>query len=377
MKRTVALLIEDQPPLVDLVHLTLASAPDIELVDCVDPARAIELAVEHQPTVILQSFDPPNDTALLNSLRSDPATRDIPIILLATRDDPMISERIFTHGANDCVLKLPPRDELLARIRYHSHAYIHLSELVAARKRLADELDEGRQFVKKLLPRPIHEPFFSMDFRFRSCLELAGDMIGCDRLDPDHYAIYVLDVSHKGLQSAFHAVTVRCVIQAKTLPVDFTNPEQVLTALEEHFPMDANGGKHFTIWYGVFDQKTRTLMWSAGGHPSAIFVPADNALPIEWLPYDGAGVGMGAGFGFPGNRRTITTGDRLYVYSDGVTEVRRPGDKRGTQHQFVEFMEKELRSSETPILDRLLSKEWAWNCSDQLHDDFSIIEVRF
>src|SRR5712692_9281827 len=118
-KRTVALLIEDQPPLVELVRLTLAGERDIQLVVCIGPARAIELALKYQPTVILQSFDASVDTALLTSLRNDPATRSIPIILLATRDDPMISTRTFSLGANDYVLKLPSRDEFLSRIRYH------------------------------------------------------------------------------------------------------------------------------------------------------------------------------------------------------------------------------------------------------------------
>lgn len=63
---------------------------------------------------------------LVREYRSNPLTRDIPIIVLSTKEDPLIKSAAFTAGANDYLVKLPDNIELVARIRYHSRSYMTL-----------------------------------------------------------------------------------------------------------------------------------------------------------------------------------------------------------------------------------------------------------
>ena len=53
-------------------------------------------------------------------------TRDIPIIVLSTKEDPAIKSAAFLRRANDYLVKLPDSIELVARIRYHSRSYLAL-----------------------------------------------------------------------------------------------------------------------------------------------------------------------------------------------------------------------------------------------------------
>jgi len=53
-----------------------------------------------------------------------PGLRDVPIIVLSTKEDPKVKSAAFTAGANDYLVKLPDVIELLARIRYHSRSYL-------------------------------------------------------------------------------------------------------------------------------------------------------------------------------------------------------------------------------------------------------------
>ena len=62
---------------------------------------------------------------LVRQFRQNPATKDIPIIVLSTKEDPAIKGEAFTAGANDYLVKLPDKLELIARIRYHSRAYLN------------------------------------------------------------------------------------------------------------------------------------------------------------------------------------------------------------------------------------------------------------
>ena len=66
-----------------------------------------------------------NGLDLLREYRNNPLTRAIPVIVLSSKEEPAIKQTAFESGANDYMVKLPHRIELLARVRLQSEAYIH------------------------------------------------------------------------------------------------------------------------------------------------------------------------------------------------------------------------------------------------------------
>jgi len=73
---------------------------------------------------------------LVREYRNHPATANIPIIVLSTKEDPLIKSAAFSAGANDYLVKLPDNIELVARIRYHSRSYMTLLQRDAAYRAL-------------------------------------------------------------------------------------------------------------------------------------------------------------------------------------------------------------------------------------------------
>jgi two-component system chemotaxis family response regulator WspR len=120
------LLVDDQLIIAEAVRRALANEPDIDFHFCCDPARAIDLAQQISPTIILQDLVMPgrDGLALLAEYRAHEATRSIPVVVLSTREEPRTKEAAFAAGANDYLVKLPDRIELIARIRYHTRAYV-------------------------------------------------------------------------------------------------------------------------------------------------------------------------------------------------------------------------------------------------------------
>ncbi|MDB5933495.1 MAG: wspR [Massilia sp.] len=141
------LLVDDQLIIVEAVRRMLSEQPDIEFHYVTDPAVAVATARQLQPTVILQDLVMPavDGFSLIREYRDDHALRHVPVIVLSARDDPKLKAHSFAVGANDYVVKLPDRLELLARIRYHSAGYISRLQrdeafqfLRASQKNLAD-----------------------------------------------------------------------------------------------------------------------------------------------------------------------------------------------------------------------------------------------
>ena len=134
------LLVDDQGLVCEAVRRALADQPDIDFHYCSDAREAIATANQMRPTVILQDLVMPgvDGLTLVSQIRTHPATREIPIIVLSTNENPQIKGQAFAVGANDYLVKLPDKIELIARIRYHSKAYLGIVQRDAAYRALRE-----------------------------------------------------------------------------------------------------------------------------------------------------------------------------------------------------------------------------------------------
>ncbi len=134
------LLVDDQAMVCEAVRRALANQPDIDLHYCSDAREAIPLANQIKPTVILQDLVMPgiDGLTLVSQFRANPATKDTPIIVLSTNENPQVKGQAFAMGANDYLVKLPDKIEIAARIRYHSKAYLNLVQRDAAYRALRE-----------------------------------------------------------------------------------------------------------------------------------------------------------------------------------------------------------------------------------------------
>jgi signal transduction histidine kinase/HPt (histidine-containing phosphotransfer) domain-containing protein len=121
------LLVDDQAMVCEAIRRYLAGQQDIDFHYCSDAREAVVLANQIKPTVILQDLVMPDidGLTLVARFRENPATRDTPIIVLSTNENPQVKSQAFAAGANDYLVKLPDRVELIARLRYHSRAQMN------------------------------------------------------------------------------------------------------------------------------------------------------------------------------------------------------------------------------------------------------------
>lgn len=121
------LLIDDQAFVGDTMARALASQPDIDLHFCSNPHKAVETANILHPTVILLDLVMPelDGITLLQRFRQNPATAEVPIVVLSAEEEAQTKSDVFALGANDYLVKLPDSIELRARIRYHSWARLN------------------------------------------------------------------------------------------------------------------------------------------------------------------------------------------------------------------------------------------------------------
>lgn len=124
-KEIIVLLVDDQEIIAEGIKKMFEGEQDIHFHYCQDPSKAIEMASEINATVILQDLIMPDvdGMTLVRFFRANEPTKDIPIIVLSSKEDPVIKSDAFANGANDYLVKLPDKIELIARIRSHAKHY--------------------------------------------------------------------------------------------------------------------------------------------------------------------------------------------------------------------------------------------------------------
>jgi phosphoserine phosphatase RsbU/P len=388
----VVLLVDDQAIVGEAVRRMLAGEADIAFHFCSDPTKALEQANAIGPTVILQDLVMPeiDGLTLVKFFRANAKTREVPMIVLSSKEEPTVKAQAFAVGANDYLVKLPDKLELIARIRYHSRGYIAQLErneayrrLAESQRQLAEEVAQAAKYVLSLLPEPLlpgpmHEGGIHVDWRFVPSTQLGGDSFGYHWLDADHFAVYLLDVSGHGVGASLLSVSAMNVLRSQALPgVDFRDPGQVLAGLNNAFPMEKQNHKYFTIWYGVFHKATRRLAYSGAGHPAMLLrTGADQAsAATAQLASQNPVIGMLEGLTYEMDTAEVGPYARLHLFTDGVFEIEKPDGSMWHFEEFVKYFTA-LPPDDAPM-ERLLAHVRALHGDETLADDFSIVEVRF
>ncbi len=373
------LIVDDSRVLCLSVEGLLGSEPDIICRSVMKAKDAMEAAIGFGPTVILQDLIMPDveDLDMVRLFKNDPRTRDIPLVMLSSNDDPKVKSDSFAEGANDYIVKLPDRLELLARVRYHSRGYRAMLDRNRAYAQIAADLKQAGEYVTGQLPEEISRGNILARFLFEPCAGVGGDFFSYFPIDKEHFGMYLLDVSGHGVGSCLLSVSVGDSLRRRILPgADFHNPGQVLEVLSNIYPMDPKTGKYFTIWYGVFHRKSRVLTYAGAGHPPALLIRA-GAETVEELESTGPFIGI-EGMTYENTKVTLGLKDRMYLFSDGVYEIR--DHETGRMWEFDrlkrilaggQLLEPKLR------LENLLKSARQSQGSDVLEDDFAIVEFEF
>jgi len=183
------------------------------------------------------------------------------------------------------------------------------------------DLARAGRYVAALLPPPLADGPVRADWRFVPSTNIGGDGFGYGWLDEHRFAVWLLDVSGHGVGSALLAASVMNLLRVHSLPgTDFTDAAAVLAALNDRFQMDRQGGLYFTIWYGVYDTRTRILGFGcAGQHPGFMMLPGLATVQPLWVK--NPGIGLAPDWPYRRAEVTVPPGARLYLFSDGAFEV--------------------------------------------------------
>ena len=254
-------------------------------------------------------------------------------------------------------------------------------ELIETQRTLADsqqllshELEQAASYVRSRLPQPLRGEVVS-DWRFIPSQALGGDIFDHYWVDDDHLVVYLVDASGHGVGSALLSTSVMDVLRTHALPdTDVRDPGAVLTALNETFQMIDRDNRYFTIWYGVYDRRDRSLAFATGGHPPAVMLFGRRRF--EKLGHPGLFIGGFPHARFEVQKYRIDAPCSLLLFSDGLYEVAAVDDSVLGVDEFIDV----LRGTGTGLtidLDGILHEIRRVANGAGFSDDVSILRLDF
>lgn len=324
----------------------------------------------------------------LETLKLDEHLRDTSVLVVSALDDPASIARCIEFGAEDYLPRdfdpsiLKARiDSLLEKKEYKLRNDLAMRRLMETQLQLAGELKEAAGYVKSLLPRRLDWHDVAADWEFIPSLSLGGDSFYYHTIDDDRLAIFLLDVSGHGIQAALLSATIMNMLRSLALGgLDYGTPSSVLTRLNASFHVEEQNNMFFTIWYGVYDARDRILRWAGAGSPPAIIIGPDGS--VAELSGDGPVIGVDGSAVFSDFQRIIAPGSHLYLFSDGLYEVRTGESVMLSWKDFISLLVDHHRECAlaphclSPIR-LIVDAVKALSGRDIFDDDVSIVEFAF
>ena len=344
----------------------------LELIDWVDGARRHIVG----PLGLKIGRTPPADVVLADS----EVSRSHCLVAL-DGDDLVVSDLGSTNGTYvdgvriEGMVPLPIGSILQIGKRSFQHECRTRAEVTTSDE-LDRELQKASAYIHALLPPPSHDGPIRCDWILVPCARLGGDAFGYGHLGDDLFVTYLIDVAGHGVGAAMLAVAVMSQLRQRTLPdTDMRSPAAVLATINRLYQMEEQADLYFTMWYGVYDARSRQLRYAAAGHHATFLVPPDRSRTIA------AGnrnviIGAMPGATFQEETVDVPTGSSMYVFSDGVFEII---DKGGRQWSIADF-ERLILEPQIDGMDetqRLFHSVRDAAAPGPLDDDFSLVVAQF
>ena len=264
-------------------------------------------------------------TLLQQISKVDPNIRSV---VVSAYGDMQNIRTAMNRGAFDFVTKPIDFKDLKVTIDRTLYQLSLWREALASRDKLVslqNELNVANQMQQSILPSTFPEIDKCQIYgSMVPARDVGGDFFDVIPLQNDCFGLAVGDVSDKGVPAALFMMSCRTLL--KGAAIGDPSPAKVLSLVNHLLEEDNQGGFFVTMVYAVFDPATGVLVYANGGHNPPLLVREDGHSDL--LPStNGIALGIVSGISYREESISLSPGNSLVLYTDGVTEAMNSGDE--------------------------------------------------
>jgi phosphoserine phosphatase RsbU/P len=334
---------------------TQLSRAGYQVIEAASVEEALPLCADAAPDIVISDWVMPGLSGLdfCQALRAQKHENYIYFILLTSKTESAEIAHGLDGGADDFLTKPVTGDELRARISAGERIIRMEREVIEKNRLLTDTLTELRAIndsvnrdlmeARKLQQSLVRESFrdfgqAQVSLMLRPSGHIGGDLVGFFAIDSSRFGVYSLDVSGHGITSALMTARLAgylsggspeqniALVPAPGGGFDGRDPAEIADRLNRVLLSEMGTESYFTLAYAEVDMVSGRARLVQAGHPHPAVQRADGR--IEYLGEGGLPIGLFPEAVYRSFETTLARGDRLFLMSDGVTEIE---DERGEQ----------------------------------------------
>ena len=320
------LVVDDEPDLEPLMLQRMRRdirKGQYEFVFAHDGNEALDCLTAHEDVdMILSDINMPGMDGLTLLEQIPKVDPEIRAVMVSAYGDMKNIRTAMNRGAFDFVTKPIDFEDLRVTIDRTLRHMAEWREALATRDKLVaiqNELGVAQKIQLSVLPTefPISDAY-EIDGRMEAAREVGGDFYDVLRLDKGKVGLAIADVSDKGVPAALFMMSTLTLLKGSAIGLG--DPGAVLTEVNNLLEEENEAAMFVTLLYAVFNPSDGLLTYSNGGHNPPVIVHPNGDSTL--LPAtEGIALGVAPGFEYDESSVTLSPGDTLVLYTDGVTEA--------------------------------------------------------
>ena len=250
-----------------------------------------------------------------------------------------------------------------------------LTHATAEKERLGAELNVATKIQAEMLPRvfppyldhPELELFASME----PAKEVGGDFYDFFMIDNDHFCVVVGDVSGKGVPAALFMVIAKTLIKSAAMHSE--SPAEIFSRVNDNLCEGNESGLFVTCWLGILTLSTGELQFANAGHAQPVFFHNGEFSFLDTKP----NLMLAAMSGVPYKTHSVKmdNADRLFVYTDGVTEATNSHNELYGEERLMKILQTTKGMSSKEILSFIRDDIEGFVGTAPQFDDITMLEM--
>jgi len=349
------LIADDQPDVLEALRLLL-KGEGYQTEGVSTPNDVIEALKSHDFDLLLMDLNYARDTTsgqegldLLSRVQAVDNT--LPIVVMTAWGSVELAVQAMQRGVRDFVLKPWENNRLLSILRTQIEMGHVLRQTQRLKKEQERELVEARSIQRRLLPTGIPQiKGCSIAAAWRPARTVSGDYYDVLKFDDNKAALCIADVSGKGMPAALLMSNVQAAVHA--FASETLSPSELCAKVNRVVSSSTGEDKFITFFYCVVDAEKKKLVYTNAGHNPGLLVRRNGSV----LRLDGGGAVLGPfpNWNYKHDEIELTAGDRLLLFTDGVTELRSPSAEEFGEERLIELLTQNRGLDAKELRDRIV-----------------------
>jgi len=372
VRRKRVLVADDQADVLHAISLLL-KLEGFESQTVMHPAAVLEAMGAGEFDLLITDLNYTLDTTsgtegldLISGIRKiNPA---VPVLVITAWGTIELAVEALRRGASDFIQKPWTNSQLIQKAR----DLIARAELARRANVEAEEEEQlSVEIQRKLLSLKLPQQHgITVSGDSRSMRYVGGDYCHLTTLTSSKFCVSIADVAGKGVPGALLTASLRGL--EKSIVTHDVHPQQLCSSLNEALSEIMPIGKFVSFFFAVIDTESRMLCYSNAGHNPPILVREDGSATE--LRVGGGVLGLFSEWTYEQTQLKLASGDRLVLYTDGITEVESPHSEEFGMERVKEIVLNN-RTGSAEHIQRSLMQAVSQHCEEKFHDDATVVVI--